>query len=261
MDFLEAIRILKITCPGAKICGGISNLSFAFRGNDIVREAMHSAFLFHAIKAGLDMGIVNAGQLAVYEEIPADLLTHVEDVIFNRRPDATERLVQFAGPVKGSGTARTVDLAWREGSVDERLAHALVHGIVDFIEQDVEEARLRARPPARRHRRAADGRHAHRRRAVRRRQDVPAAGRQERPRDEARGRLPPAVHGRGVARSSGRARRPKIVLATVKGDVHDIGKNIVGVVLGCNNYEVIDLGVMVPADRILQTADRRAAPT
>ena len=147
MDFIDAIRVLKITCPGVRICGGISNLSFAFRGNDVVREAIHSAFLFHAIKAGLDMGIVNAGQLAVYEEIPPDLLTHVEDVIFNRRPDATERLVELAGRVKGGGTARAVDLTWRQGSVDERLAHALVNGVVDFIEQDVEEARLaKARP-------------------------------------------------------------------------------------------------------------------
>ncbi len=161
MDFIEAIRVVKVTCPRRKICGGISNLSFAFRGNDQVREAIHSAFLFHAIKAGLDMGIVNAGQLAVYEDIEPDLLERVEDVIFNRRPDATERLVEFAEPGqrrrhqphRRSGLARS--------SVDKRLAHALVHGVVEFIEQDVEEASAtRARPPARRDRRPTDGRHA-----------------------------------------------------------------------------------------------------
>ena len=141
MNFIEATRIIKERCPGVKISGGVSNLSFSFRGNDIVREAMHSAFLFHAIKAGMDMGIVNAGQLVVYEDIPKDLLEHVEDVIFNRRPDATERLVQFAETVKGTGKKKEVDLEWRSKTVEERLAFALVHGTVDFIDQDTEEAR------------------------------------------------------------------------------------------------------------------------
>jgi 5-methyltetrahydrofolate--homocysteine methyltransferase len=252
MDFIEAIRVLKITCPGVTFCGGISNLSFAFRGNNVVREAIHSAFLFHAIKAGLDMGIVNAGQLAVYEEIPPGLLTHVEDVIFNRRADATERLVQFAGQVKGTGTTRAVDLAWRERSVDDRLAHALVHGVLDFIDQDVEEARLaRARPLEVIEGPLMDG--------MRIVGDLFGAGKMFLPQVVKSARamkravscLLPFME--AESQSSGGA-RPKIVLATVKGDVHDIGKNIVGVVLGCNNYEVIDLGVMVPADRILQTA-------
>jgi 5-methyltetrahydrofolate--homocysteine methyltransferase len=252
LDFIEAIRVLKITCPGVKICGGISNLSFAFRGNDRVREAMHSAFLFHAIKAGLDMGIVNAGQLAVYEEIPPDLLTHVEDVIFNRRPDATERLVQFAATVKGSATSRTVDLAWREASVGDRLAHALVHGIVDFIEPDVEEARRASARPLD----VIEGPLMDGMRIV---GDLFGAGKMFLPQvvKSARAMKLAVAHLLPYMEAeshSGAGARPKVVLATVKGDVHDIGKNIVGVVLGCNNYEVIDLGVMVPADRILQAA-------
>ncbi len=142
-NFIEATRLIKQQCPGVKISGGISNLSFSFRGNDVVREAIHSAFLFHAIRAGLDMGIVNAGQLVVYEDIPADLLEHVEDIIFNRRPDGTERMVTFAEQVRGSATRRATDLAWREDTVEARLAHALVHGVVDFIEADAEEARVK----------------------------------------------------------------------------------------------------------------------
>jgi 5-methyltetrahydrofolate--homocysteine methyltransferase len=254
MDFIEAIRVLKITCPGVRICGGISNLSFAFRGNDVVREAIHSAFLFHAIKSGLDMGIVNAGQLAVYEEIPADLLLHVEDVIFNRRPDATERLVEFAGRVKGSGTARVVDLTWRQSSVDERLAHALVNGIVDFIEADVEEAR-RAKP---RPLDVIEGPLMNGMRIVGElfgagKMFLPQVVKSARAMKRAVAYLLPYMQ-EETAGSTGQGQRAKVLLATVKGDVHDIGKNIVGVVLGCNNYEVIDLGVMVPADRILQTA-------
>jgi 5-methyltetrahydrofolate--homocysteine methyltransferase len=254
MDFIEAIRVLKVTCPGVKICGGISNLSFAFRGNDVVREAIHSAFLFHAIRTGLDMGIVNAGQLAVYEEIPPDLLAHVEDVIFNRRADATERLVQFAQQVKGTATSRTVDLTWRRGSVDERLAHALVNGVVEFIEQDVEEARL-AKP------RPLDVIEGPLMNGMRIVGDLFGAGKMFLPQVVKSARamklavayLLPYME-EATATSNGKDHRPKIVLATVKGDVHDIGKNIVGVVLGCNNYEVIDLGVMVAADRILQKA-------
>src|SRR5207244_4552847 len=143
INFIEATRIIKATCPGAKVSGGISNLSFSFRGNDIVREAIHSAFLYHAITAGLDMGIVNAGQLAVYEDIPADLREHVEDIIFNRRPDATERLVEFAATIKGAGMKREQDVRWRDAPVEARLSHALVHGVVDFIEEDVEAARAK----------------------------------------------------------------------------------------------------------------------
>ena len=195
--FIEALPLIKERCPGARTSGGISNLSFAFRGNDVVREAMHSAFLYHAIRAGLDMGIVNAGQLVVYEDIPPDLLEHVEDVLFDRRPDATDRLVAFASTVQGSATKRELDLSWREAPVGKRLEHALVHGIVDFIEEDTEEARAGVGPPARRDRGPADGRHEGRRRPVRLRQDVPAAGGQERAGDEARGGLPRAVHGGG----------------------------------------------------------------
>ena len=253
--FIEALPLIKERCPGSRTSGGISNLSFSFRGNDVVREAMHSAFLYDAIRAGLDMGIVNAGQLVVYEDIPAELLERVEDVLYDRRPDATDRLVTFAGTVKGEATKRELDLSWRDAPVEQRLSHALVHGIVDFIEEDTEEARGSSRAAARRDRGPADGRDEGRRRPLRLREDVPAAGGEERPRDEARRRLPRAVHGgrEGGTGSNGRA-QGKIVLATVKGDVHDIGKNIVGVVLGCNNYEVIDLGVMVPGDTILDTA-------
>src|SRR5262245_4307251 len=147
VNFIEATRIIKATCPGVKVSGGVSNLSFSFRGNDVVREAMHSAFLYHAIKAGMDMGIVNAGQLIVYEDIPKHLLEHVEDVIFNRRPDATERLVQFADTVKGRGAKKEADVAWRQGTVESRLSHALVHGVLDFIDQDVEEARQKYTRP------------------------------------------------------------------------------------------------------------------
>src|SRR4029078_4894325 len=139
INFIEATRIIKETCPGVKVSGGISNLSFSFRGNDVVREAIHSAFLYHAIKAGLDMGIVNAGQLVVYEDIPKELLEHVEDIIFNRRPDATERMGQYAEQVKGAGTKNDGDHEWRLGTVEARLSYALVHGVVDFIEGDVEE--------------------------------------------------------------------------------------------------------------------------
>jgi 5-methyltetrahydrofolate--homocysteine methyltransferase len=254
MDFIEAIRVLKVTCPGVKICGGISNLSFAFRGNDVVREAIHSAFLFHAIRTGLDMGIVNAGQLAVYEEIPPDLLAHVEDVIFNRREDATERLVQFAGQVKGTATSRTVDLTWRQGSVDERLAHALVNGVVDFIEQDVEEARLATPRPLD----VIEGPLMNGMRIVGTlfgagKMFLPQVVKSARAMKLAVAHLLPYMQ-EATATTNGKGQRAKVVLATVKGDVHDIGKNIVGVVLGCNNYEVIDLGVMVAADRILQTA-------
>ena len=195
--FLDALPLIKQRCPGARISGGISNLSFSFRGNDVVREAMHSAFLFYAVTAGLDMGIVNAGQLAVYEDIPADLLELVEDVLFDRRPDATDRLVSFAETVSGSATKREVDLSWREAPVEQRLSHALVHGIVDFIEEDTEEARQAAARPLDVIEGAADGRHEDRRRPVRLGQDVPAAGGQERPGDEALGGLPGAVHGGG----------------------------------------------------------------
>jgi len=255
INFIEATRIIKATCPGVKVSGGISNLSFSFRGNDVVREAIHSAFLYHAIKAGLDMGIVNAGQLVVYEDIPKDLLEHVEDVIFNRRPDATERLVQFANTVKGNGQKKTIDLAWRSASVEQRLSHALVHGVVDFIEADVEEARQKLPRPLD----VIEGPLMDGMKVV---GDLFGAGKMFLPQvvksaramKKAVAYLLPYMEEEKTRSGVTRRAQGKIVMATVKGDVHDIGKNIVGVVLGCNNYEVIDLGVMVPAAKILQTA-------
>ncbi|MGA2018735.1 MAG: methionine synthase [Opitutaceae bacterium] len=271
VDFFEATRIIKETLPHAKVSGGVSNVSFSFRGNNPVREAMHAVFLFHAIAAGLDMAIVNAGMLGVYEEIPKDLLERVEDVILNRRPDATERLVAFADGLKSSqgGASRIEsreDLAWRDAPVEQRLSHALVKGIDAFIEKDTEEARADSarypRPLAIIEGPLMDG--------MRVVGDLFGAGKMFLPQvvksarvmkkavayltpfmEEEKRRL---VAGGGTARPNGR-----IVMATVKGDVHDIGKNIVGVVLACNNYEVIDLGVMVPCDKILAAARERGA--
>ena len=252
INFIEATRIIKQTCPGVHVSGGVSNLSFSFRGNDVVREAIHSAFLFHAIKAGLDMGIVNAGQLIVYEDIPKDLLEHVEDVIFNRRPDATERLVQFAETVKGAGQKRQIDLAWREGSVGARLTHALVHGVVDFIEPDVEEARRQlARPLDVIEGPLMDGMKVVGDLFGAGKMFLPQVVKSARAMKKAVSYLLPYME---EEKSKVKGQRSKVVMATVKGDVHDIGKNIVAVVLGCNNYDVVDLGVMVPADTILKTA-------
>ena len=253
LDFLEAAKVLKVTCPGIKICGGISNLSFAFRGNTAVREAMHSAFLFHATKAGLDMAIVNAAQLTVYETIAPDLLEHVEDVIFNRRADATDRLVKFAATVAGKASSQGADLTWRELNVEKRLEHALVHGLVEFIEQDVEEARQALARPLD----VIEGPLMNGMRVV---GDLFGSGQMFLPQVVKSARvMKKAVacllpYFEEESQTQGGRRRSKVLLATVKGDVHDIGKNIVGVVLGCNNYEVVDLGVMVPADRILQAA-------
>jgi 5-methyltetrahydrofolate--homocysteine methyltransferase len=254
VNYIEALKIIKATCPGVKISGGVSNLSFSFRGNDVVREAIHSAFLYHAIKAGMDMGIVNAGQLIVYEDIPKDLLEHVEDIIFNRRPDATERLVQFADRVKGSGTKREHDLAWRDATVEARLSHALVHGVVDFIEADVEEARHKYDEPLH----IIEGPLMDGMKVV---GDLFGAGKMFLPQvvksaramKKAVAYLLPYMEERKRL-TGGNTTQGRILMATVKGDVHDIGKNIVGVVLGCNNYEVIDLGVMVPAAKILDAA-------
>jgi 5-methyltetrahydrofolate--homocysteine methyltransferase len=260
LAFLEALPLIKERCPGVRTSGGISNLSFAFRGNDVVREAMHSAFLYHAIRAGLDMGIVNAGQLAVYEDIEPELLEHVEDVIFDRRPDATERLVEYAGRVRGEATRREVDLSWREAPVEKRLAHALVHGIVDFIEEDTEEARQRADRPLD----VIEGPLMAGMQVVgdlfgEGKMFLPQVVKSARAMKRAVAYLEPYMEAEQAA-GGGRPRaRGKAVLATVKGDVHDIGKNIVGVVLGCNDYDVVDLGVMVPAEQILDTAIEEAA--
>jgi 5-methyltetrahydrofolate--homocysteine methyltransferase len=264
INFIEATRIIKATCPGVKISGGISNLSFSFRGNDIVREAVHSAFLYHAIKAGLDMGIVNAGQLAVYEDIPKELLERVEDIIFNRRPEATERMVEFASAVKGSGTRRELDLSWRDTTVEARLSHALVHGLVDFIQDDVEEARRKyPRPLDIIEGPLMDGMKIVGDLFGSGKMFLPQVVKSARVMKKAVAYLEPFMERERQERRDRRGQageaeeekgKGKIVLATVKGDVHDIGKNIVGVVLGCNSYDVIDLGVMVPANKILQTA-------
>ena len=257
INFIEATRQIKATCPGVHVSGGISNLSFSFRGNDVVREAIHAAFLYHAIKAGLDMGIVNAGQLAVYQDIPPALLEHVEDILFNRRPDATERMVQFAATVKGSAKRAEQDLAWRDAPVGARLTHALVHGVVDFIEVDVEEARAALPRPID----VIEGPLMDGMKVVgdlfgEGKMFLPQVVKSARAMKRAVAYLLPYME--AAKKESGETMQTagKVLLATVKGDVHDIGKNIVGVVLGCNNYEVIDLGVMVTVDTILDTAVR-----
>ena len=259
--FIEATRIIKATCPGVKISGGVSNLSFSFRGNDVVREAIHSAFLFHAIKAGMDMGIVNAGQLVVYEDIPKDLLEHVEDIIFNRRPDATERMVTFAEQVKGTATKRETDLQWREGTVEARLSHALVHGMVDFIEQDAEEARAKyGRPLHVIEGPLMDGMKVVGELFGAGKMFLPQVVKSARAMKRAVAYLEPFMEAEKLALEAPggtRQAQGKLVIATVKGDVHDIGKNIVGVVLGCNNYEVVDLGVMVPTRQDPAGGDRQ----
>jgi 5-methyltetrahydrofolate--homocysteine methyltransferase len=257
--FLEATRQIKAALPGCKISGGVSNISFSFRGNNVVREAMHSAFLYHAIRAGLDMGIVNAGQLAVYEDIPKDLLERVEDVLLNRRPDATERLVAFAETVKGEdGMARVEDKAWRQGTVEERLRHALVHGVTEYIDLDIEEARLKyGRPLAVIEGPLMDGMNVVGDLFGSGRMFLPQVVKSARVMKKAVAWLNPFMEAEKAA--GGRSAEGKVVMATVKGDVHDIGKNIVSVVLACNNYEIIDLGVMVHADRILAAARETGA--
>ncbi len=255
VGFIEAARWIRQNLPGVHVSGGVSNLSFSFRGNERVREAMHSVFLFHAIQAGMDLGIVNAGQIAVYDDLDAELREACEDVVLNRRADAAERLLALAEKFRGKGQeAREVDLAWRDKPVDKRLAHALVHGITDFIEADVEEARLAAEKPLH----VIEGPLMDGMNIVgdlfgSGKMFLPQVVKSARVMKQAVAFLMPYMEqekdGRAHTSSNG-----KIVMATVKGDVHDIGKNIVGVVLQCNNYEVIDLGVMVPAAKILETA-------
>ncbi|HEY5707457.1 MAG TPA: methionine synthase [Terrimicrobiaceae bacterium] len=261
--FIAAVHWIKENLPYARVSGGISNISFSFRGNNPIREAMHSAFLYHAIKAGLDMGIVNAGQLGVYEEIPKDLLELLEDVLFNRRADATERLVDYAEKVKqskssgSSAQAKSEEAEWRRSPVEERLKHALIKGIVDYIEQDTEEALLKYGKPLT----VIEGPLMDGMKVV---GDLFGAGKMFLPQVVKSARvmkrsvawLTPLMEQERAANPNSRA-QGRIVMATVKGDVHDIGKNIVGVVLACNNYEVIDLGVMVSCEKILQTARER----
>lgn len=255
VDYLEATRWIKENLPYAKVSGGVSNVSFSFRGNDVVREAMHSAFLYHAIKAGMDMGIVNAGQLAVYEDIDKELLVLVEDVLLNRRSDATERLINFAEHVKSKDKAEVKTESWRETSVEERLKYALLKGIVDYIEQDTEEARLKYPAPLN----VIEGPLMDGMNLV---GDLFGAGKMFLPQVVKSARvmkksvavLIPYIEEEKKKTPGSNQSAGKILLATVKGDVHDIGKNIVGVVLGCNNFDVIDLGVMVPTEKILDTA-------
>ena len=263
-DFIEATRWIKENLPGALVSGGISNVCFSFRGNNPVREAIHAVFLFHAIEAGLDMGIVNAGALAVYDEVDPELRDRIEDVVLNRRPDAAERLLEIAEEYNGDAEATEATVEEWRSLPGRRADHPRAGqghrrprrgGHRGAARRD----RRARRPADRGDRGSADGRHERRRRPVRRRQDVPAAGREVGPGDEEGRRLPDPVHRGGEGQRPRAWPPPKdtngtIVMATVKGDVHDIGKNIVGVVLQCNNYEVIDLGVMVPAQKILDTA-------
>ena len=257
VDFIEATRWIKKNLPGARVSGGISNISFSFRGNNTVREAMHAAFLYHAIRAGLDMAIVNAGQLAVYEEIEPELRERVEDVLLNRRDDATERMIEFAERVKAKGKAPVADETWRKEPVEERLKHALVKGIVDHIDTDTEEARQKCRRPLD----VIEGPLMAGMSVVgdlfgSGKMFLPQVVKSARVMKKAVAYLMPFMEAEKSANAKPQGR---IVMATVKGDVHDIGKNIVGVVLQCNNYDVIDLGVMVPAAKILETAREKKA--
>ncbi len=252
VDFFNATKWIKDNLPGAKVSGGVSNVSFSFRGNDVVREAMHSAFLYHAIHMGMDMGIVNAGMIEVYDEIPKELLEKVEDVLLNRRDDATERLLEYAEKVKGEGKVRVKDDVWRKEPVEARLSHALVNGIVDYIEEDTEEARIKIGSPLT----VIEGPLMDGMNVV---GDLFGSGKMFLPQVVKSARvmkksvayLIPYLEAEKSGKNSSKG---KILMATVKGDVHDIGKNIVGVVLGCNNYDIVDLGVMVPAEKILDEA-------
>src|SRR5205823_6447521 len=262
LAFIEAARWIRQNLPHVHVSGGVSNLSFSFRGNEAVREAMHAVFLFHAIKAGMDLGIVNAGQLAVYDDLAPELREACEDVVLNRRADAAERLLALAERYRGHGKEKKeADLAWREWPVDQRLSHALVHGLTDFIEADVEEARQKAERPLH----VIEGPLMDGMNVVgdlfgSGRMFLPQVVKSARVMKQAVGYLMPFMERekaeKGLDKKSANG---KIVMATVKGDVHDIGKNIVGVVLQCNNYDVVDLGVMVPAAKILETAQQEEA--
>jgi len=276
IEFFEAVKRIKVECPGAKTSGGVSNVSFSFRGNDVVREAVNAVFLYHAVKAGLDMGIVNAGQLAVYDEIDKELLEYVEDVVLNRRPDATERLIAFSEKFKGTGGKQAVGPSdeWRLGSVEERLKHALLKGVTDFIDPDTEEARQKyGRPLDVIQGPLMAGMSVVGELFGAGKMFLPQVVKSARVMKKAVAYLEPFMEAEKAAAAQGLVAptplateakadsrgRGTIVLATVKGDVHDIGKNIVGVVLRCNNFEVIDLGVMVPCETILQTAREKNA--
>ena len=260
LDFIRATEWIKKNLPGARVSGGVSNISFSFRGNNVVREAMHSAFLYHAGKVGMDMGIVNAGMLEVYDEIPKDLLEHVEDVVLNRRDDATERLLDFAEQFKGQGGKKLEeDLSWREGTVEERLEHALLKGIDKFIDEDTEEALKQYERPLK----VIEGPLMKGMGVVgdlfgEGKMFLPQVVKSARVMKKSVAWLTPYMEAEKAANPDQRS-AGKVVMATVKGDVHDIGKNIVGVVLSCNGFEVTDLGVMVPCDKILDTAEESGA--
>ncbi|HEX2830423.1 MAG TPA: methionine synthase [Burkholderiales bacterium] len=259
VDFIEATRWIRQNLPHARVSGGLSNVSFSFRGNNPVREAIHAAFLYHAIRAGLTMAIVNAGQLAVYDELPKDLLEHVEDIIFNRRPDAAERMVAFAETVKGKAKTETVDLEWRKGTLEERITHGLVRGITDYIVEDTEEARVKyGRPIHVIEGPLMDGMNVVGDLFGAGKMFLPQVVKSARVMKQAVAHLEPFLEAE-KAQSGDNRPKGKIVLATVKGDVHDIGKNIVAVVLQCNNYEVVNLGVMVPWNKISDIAREHKA--
>ena len=261
LDFFEAAKVIRETCPGCHISGGLSNVSFSFRGNEPVRRAMHSVFLYYAIPAGMDMGIVNAGQLDIYDDIEPELRDAVEDVILNRRPDATDRLVDLAERYKGQkGKVQQKDMSWRELSVEKRLEHALVHGITEFIDTDTEEARLSVERPLH----VIEGPLMAGMNVVgdlfgSGKMFLPQVVKSARVMKQAVAWLEPFMEAEKRELGLERKSNGKVVLATVKGDVHDIGKNIVGVVLACNGYEIVDLGVMVPAEKILDTAVKEGA--
>lgn len=254
VDFINSVRWIKENLPHAKVSGGVSNVSFSFRGNEPVREAIHTAFLYHAIKAGMDMGIVNAGQIGIYDEIPKDVLELVEDVLLNRRPDATERLVSYAETVKDKGKSQSgPDLSWRQLPIKERISHSLVKGISDYIDEDIEECRhLFSRPLEVIEGPLMDGMSIVGDLFGEGKMFLPQVVKSARVMKKAVAYLQPFIE---AEKQGGGSSAGKILMATVKGDVHDIGKNIVGVVLGCNNYEIIDLGVMVPTDKILAAAE------
>jgi 5-methyltetrahydrofolate--homocysteine methyltransferase len=264
VEFFEGVRRVKETCPGARTSGGVSNVSFSFRGNEVVREAMNACFLYHAIRAGLDMGIVNAGQLEVYDEIEPTLKEYCEDVLLNRRPDATDRLIELGERIKDKKSEKAgtdAGLEWRNGTVEERLQHALLKGITEFIDQDAEEARVKyGRPLNVIQGPLMDGMQVVGNLFGEGKMFLPQVVKSARVMKKAVAYLEPFMEAEKAAGllpdqvSMAPSARGTIVLATVKGDVHDIGKNIVGVVLRCNNFEVIDLGVMVPCDKILETA-------
>jgi Methionine synthase I, cobalamin-binding domain len=260
LDYIEAVREIRQTLPHALTSGGVSNVSFSFRGNDTVREAIHAVFLYHAIQAGLSMGIVNAGQLGIYEEMPEDLKERVEDVVLNRREDATERLLKITAQYRGgAGQSKEEDPAWREWPVAKRLAHALVKGVSDYIEQDTEEARKSfERPLQVIEGPLMDGMNVVGELFGAGKMFLPQVVKSARVMKKALAYLLPFMEAEEKTANEVRS-NGKVVMATVKGDVHDIGKNIVGVVLQCNNYEVIDLGVMVPCQKILQTAREQHA--